>query len=652
MGGLGMTAGKVAVAARMSGTFDHGSAVMRGSYDGQSVAASYQMRASDATGNYSVGVILSDALTEYGRLDLSANYVAGHTAAFAVGTVPIGDQAAGMAQVGGETRLASVDSGSLRAAAALGDVESYARVSFDPSPRQNVRPSASAGVVYRPQDLGWGVSVDARLGLGSASGARAGWSSSAEFRGRYFPGSDAIRGRLSLRTLGNLAPATVFGSAGWDLGTGTVSVGTGTTLTTGPWTFQLNAGGQYAPASTYAWSAQLGLHARWAFDLPVPEAVVQAAGGRRLGTVVVQVSADGEPVAGVPIAVGRYRIQSDASGNVTLRLPPGRQTVSVALQTLAANMQLVGPGSRTVEIQNGKTIHVEFRLRRTAAVEGRVLSDAKGDGVADTPERAVTATILVQDAGGQSQLVHTRQDGTFVVRGLPKGPTRVEVVGIPPGSAVVGKTEQRLTLRAGGTSTVQFLVQPAAARATTFGGGGLTVRDIRPEVDAAPPGSAPLVTITTTGRPDRVEIDVGGHTLPAKRGPDGAWTARILVPAGAAGVVAFRVRAVRGGSTVSRSSQLVVSNDVPLVSIGPIPPLRAGATATLTVHVLFAATSVTARLGAEATLPMNETSPGRWTAQIKAPETSDQADVSLRITALRSGSESTVLSKTLRVLPR
>ena len=217
-------------------------------------------------------------------------------------------------------------------------------------------------------------------------------------------------------------------------------------------------------------------------------------------------------------------------------------------------------------------IHVEFRLRRTAAVEGRVLSDANGDGAADTPERAVAATILVQDAGGQSQVVHTRPDGTFVVRGLPKGQTRVEVVETPPGSAVVGKTEQRLTLSAGGTSTVQFLVQPAAARATTFGGGGLTVRDIRPEVDAAPPGSAPLVTITTTGRPDRVDIDVGGHTLEAQRGPDGAWTARIQVPPGAAGVVTFRVRAVRGGSTVSRSSQLVVSGDVPLVSIEPIPP--------------------------------------------------------------------------------
>lgn len=651
VGGLGMTAGKITVAARMSGTVDHGSAVVRGSYNGQSVAASYQMQASDATGNYSVGVLLSDALTDYGRLDLSANYVAGHTAAFAVGTVPLGAQAAAMAQVGGETRLASLDAGSLSAAAALGDVESYARVSFDPSPQRSVRPSGSAGVVYRPQDLGWGVAFDARLALGNASGAQAGWSSEADLRGRYFPGSDAIRGRLSLRALGNLAPATVFGSAGWDLGTGTVSVGTGTILTTGPWTFQLNAGGQYAPASTVAWSAQLGLQARWAFDLPVPEAVVQAAGGRRLGTVVVQVSADGEPVAGVPIAVGRYRIQSGAGGSVTLRLPPGQQTVSVALQTLAANMQLVGPSSQTVEIQNGTTVHVAFRLRRTAAVEGRVLSDSNGDGVADAPERGVAATVLVQDAGGQSQVVHTRPDGTFVVRGLPKGQTRVQVVETPPGSAVVGAKERRLTLSAGGTSTVQFLVQPAAARATTFGGGGLTIRDIRPEVDAAPPGSAPLITITTTGRPQRVELDVGGRTVEAERRSVGAWTVRVPVPPGAAGVVTFRVRAVRGGSAVSRSSQLVVSGDVPLMSIGPIPPLRSGATATLSVHVLFAATSVASRLGDEAPVPLTETSPGRWTARIRAPATSDQAEVPWRITAQRGGGKSATLSKTLRVLP-
>ena len=651
VGGLGMTAGKVAVAARMSGTVDHGSAVVRGSYDGQSVAASYRMQASDATGNYSVGVILSDALSDYGRLSFTANYVAGHTAAFAVGTVPLGAQAAGMAQVGGETRLASLDSGSLGAAAALGDVESYARVSFDPSPQRSVRPSGYAGLVYRPQDLGWGVAFDARLALGSASGAHAGWSSEADLRGRYFPGSDAIRGRLSLRTLGNLAPATVFGSVGWDLGTGTLSVGTGTILTAGPWTFQLNAGGQYAPASTVAWSAQLGLQARWAFDLPVPEAVVQATGGRRLGTVVVQVSADGEPVAGVPIAVGRYRIQSDPGGSVTLRLPPGRETVSVDLRTLAANMQLVGPSSQTVEIQYGTTVHVAFRLRRTAAVEGRVLSDSNGDGVADAPERGVAATVLVRDAGGQSQVVHTRPDGTFVVRGLPKGPTRVQVVKTPPGSAVVGRTERHLTLTAGGTSTVQFLVQPAAARATTFGGGGLTIRDVRPEVDAAPPGSAPLVTVTTTGHPERVELLIGSRTFEAKRGPDGTWTARIRVPPGAAGVVTFRVRAVRGGSAVSRGSQLVVSGDVPLMSIGPIPPLRAGTSATLSVHVLFAATSVTSRLGDEAPVTLTETSPGRWTARIRAPATSDQAEVPWRITAHRSGGESAVLTKTLRVLP-
>jgi len=652
VGGLGIAAGKVTAATRMSGTFDNGSAVLQGSYDGQSISASYQMQARDSTGNYAVGAVLSDALTDYGRFSVTANYGAGHTAAFAIGTVALGPQAAGMAQLGVETRLATIDPGSFSLAAAIGDVESYARVSFDASQRQEVRPSGTAGVVYRPQDLGWGVAFDARLGLGSASGAVRGWSSEAELRGRYFPTSDAIRGRLSLRALGNLSPVTVFGSAGWDLGTGTVGLGTGTILTTGPWTFQLNAGGQYSPASTYAWSAQVGIQARWAFDLPVPEAVVQASGGRRLGTVVIHVSADGDPMPGIPIAVGRYRVKSDTDGSVTLHLPPGQQTVSIALQSLAANMQLVGSGSRTVEVQNGTTTKVEFRLHRTSAVEGQVLSDSNGDGVADVPERPVAARILVEDSSGRSQVVDTRPDGTFTARGLPKGTTRVVVIQTPPGSAVVGKAQRQLTLAAGGTSSVQFLVQPATARATTFGGGSLNIRDIRPEVDAAPPGSAPLVTITAAGRPQQVELDVGGLKVEAQRDPNGDWIARIPVPVGSAGVLTFRVRAVRGEATVSRTSQLVVSSDVPLLSIGPIPPLRAGRTTTLTVHVLFAATSVAAQLGSEATVPLTETSPGRWTAQVTAPERSDRTEVSLRITALRQGGEPAELSTMLRMLQR
>lgn len=649
VGSIGMRAGHLTAAGTMRGAVEGGHAQFGVSYDGQRMAASYDMSASDATGSYRAEASALDIFTPYGRFTASVSYRSGRTSIFAGGTAPLGDEAAGQAQVGASTRVSVIGHGSLDGAVTLGEPESRAVLTYGTDLRQTFRPSLTAGVVYRTDGPGWGVTTDARLDVGRAGKAE-GWTGSLEARGQYYPSTDMLRGRVSARVLGNEPPLTLFASSGWALDTGSVGVGTGAIYSNGPWTLQANAGVTYAPGSIGAWSGQLQLQGRYAFDVAVPEGLVQAAGGRRLGTLEVQVLADGRPLDGVGLTIGRYLLDTGADGVATIHLPPGNVAVSVDLSKLAANLQLDGSGTRTVAVNEGTTTSVHFALRRTAAVRGHVLVDSNGDGKPDPGAKGVQATLIVDDALGQGHRVTTSPDGGYVVRGLPAGKTTVSVEQTPAGSVVVGSPRHDLALTAGETAVADFLVQPAASRATVFGSSELRIRSIDPEIGRVPPGAAPLLTITTVGEPDRVSLTVDGGSFPAKRlGPD-TWRLRVPVPQAAKGILDASVRAVKGDQSTERSTQLIVDQHAPWLEVAPMGIVKEGGTVVVDVHAFFAAEQVSVILPGGTSIALEETAPGRWHGVLEVPANAPVGLQDVEVTAGRADAGPVSQAARLRIV--
>ena len=471
-----------------------------------------------------------------------------------------------------------------------------------------------------------------------------------EAQAQYYPGTDAIRGRLSGRALGYLPPWTLFGSTSWDVGTGTVGLNTGAIYGLGNWTLQLGAGGTYAPNALEPWSAQVQLQGSLQFDVPVPESVVQAAGGRRLGALRIGVEADGAPLAGVSVDVGRYRLSTGADGTVSLRLSPGPATVSIDLTQLAANLQLTGEGQQTVTLKDRGTTEVTFELHRTAAVRGQVLVDSNGDGIPDPGAKGVVADIVVEDALGQTHTVTTAKDGSYVVRGLPPGAMTVLVQRTPEGSSMVGPAKRAVDAAPGATAVADFLVQPAIARATVFGNATLRIRAVLPESDTVPPGSAPLVTVHTIGSPESVTLVVTGERIQAVRIAAGTWQARIPVPTAANGVLDFDVQARKGIGSTTRSAELVIQPGLSLLDVAATGVTGPGQFARVEVHTLFEATSVVAGLPGEEPTPLKETAPDHWQGQVRVPAASTPGVVELHVTATRHGGIDVTGSAQIRIV--
>jgi hypothetical protein len=84
--------------------------------------------------------------------------------------------------------------------------------------------------------------------------------------------------------------------------------------------------------------------------VPVPDTVVESTGGRRLGTLIGTVVADGRPVAGVVVSVGRFRAMTDDLGAFELRLPPGTYNVSVDRASVPSGYRVDEPSQINVDV--------------------------------------------------------------------------------------------------------------------------------------------------------------------------------------------------------------------------------------------------------------------------------------------------------------
>ena len=103
--------------------------------------------------------------------------------------------------------------------------------------------------------------------------------------------------------------------------------------------------------------------------------MVDAAGGRRLGTLNGTVLAEGEPVPGVVAAVGPYRAQTDERGRFVRELAPGTYEVRIDLSTIPSGLRLLDRVETQVEIGVRTSSDVVFRLERATVIGELKLDD-------------------------------------------------------------------------------------------------------------------------------------------------------------------------------------------------------------------------------------------------------------------------------------
>jgi len=135
----------------------------------------------------------------------------------------------------------------------------------------------------------------------------------------------------------------------------------------GPWSFDVDGSARYAyTRATNPWTVEVGASLSYAFDVPVSDDIVAGAGGRRLGTLIGTVVADGRPVAGVVVSVGRFRALTDAAGQFELRLAPGSYRIGIDRASVPSGYQVEEPTQLTVDVALRETHEVVFVLGRTA----------------------------------------------------------------------------------------------------------------------------------------------------------------------------------------------------------------------------------------------------------------------------------------------
>lgn len=415
---------------------------------------------------------------------------------------------------------------------------------------------------------------------------------------------------------------TVFSSGGWDIGARSVGLGLGALWQDDRWQLDLSADANYSYRLVEPWSASLDLSASYAFELGVPETLTEVAGGRRRGVVRGTVRANDTLLAGVEVQVGRYRLLTDEQGQYRAALTPGSYDVRIELASLPITYRLETSERVRVEVEAKEDVVQDFLVIETAALEGRVLQDTDADGNPDTPLQGLSATLGIIDAEGLQRAVATDETGFFRVQGILPGATEVRLLSGPLGSTPVGDAVQTVTLTAGEIGTVQLLLQPASARAQSFGGAALRVRRVSIEAERVPPGTAPLVSVEVQGEADSVTLvsPLGDVALSLE---NNLWQGRLTIPDNAPeGPLAFEIIATQGETEKSRRGQVIVSGDAAAFLVNIDGPVNAGEALSVTVTTFFAAQSVTVDhpFGESVSLEAGANR-GQWTGELAVPAT-------------------------------
>ncbi len=553
--------------------------------------------------------------------------------------VPLASPEAWNGRFGVTQRVTSALPGELRVAWQAGTRESFARISHHSAVRGGWR--ATTGLGVRADATGVGLTAESGWSyLGAAAFG-------VDARLRYYPDSGAFGGRVAARYQLERDALNVALGGAWDLSERNAAASAAIGWSDGHWRVDLSGSGAYAFDEALPWSASVTLSSRYAFELAVPDAVVELAGGRDLGTIEGRVLADDEPLVGVELSVGRFRVRSDEGGAYTLEVPPGHYQVAVDVATLPIAYQLVGGARFNVEVRRREVTTLTVSAVRTTVLRGRVLEDRDGVGHADDPPVGVRARLLVSDSQGLRRSVVTDDVGAFVLRGLLPGQVTVALVEVPSGAIIVGDQQRTLRLEPGVADEIAFLVRPAEVRVQAFTPQALRVRSVALEVDRVPPAAAPLLRVDVQGDPDAVTVVLADGAEHALQRDDDAWIGRVPVPLEhPAGVLAFTVVVRAGEAEATRRAQLVVDPGAAALLLTSDAPVRAGAALTVRLSGYLDARGAALAHPFGDDVALVEDEPGRWSGAITVPAGTPDAVYELAVRV--EGADGRTLVETLR----
>ncbi len=562
------------------------------------------------TASFAVGA--SQLFTDYGTLQITAGYSDTLASLYGSFTAPIGSQAVGNAKGGTILRLPISIAGSLYLHLQGGTDESFTSLGY----------AAALDNGWQTADNIAITDVNGPLGVRASTSwtyvAGPGNSLGADVNLVYTPSDGGLTGRAAARYAAGFGPATVSVSGGWDLGQGTVGIGSALSWDGGPWSLQVN-GDAGLDTVTDALSFGFGLTGHVAVDVDVPEAIVGATGGRKLGTIEGLVHAGSKGLPNVTVRVGPYRVRTDRDGRFRVQLPPGKVHLQLQLVSLPIQYQVEDTLDRDVTLVERQTSHIDFPVVASSGLTGSVLLDNDGNGTADTPPRSGGGTVLLTAGAGSPRALPVDASGTFVARGLLPGTATLQLSNLPLGSKVEGAGTQTITLRAGTVSHATFLVEPAVVSAPVFRASSFRVRSIETEIAKVPPGAAPLVTVKVQGHADSVNVVVNGAEHPLT-GDGDTWTGRVPVPLDAKnGMLRYQVVARASGGTSRRDAQLLVVPSADAASAKAIGPGRPGGGQKVIVTVYLKANGVELASPFGDQVEASETQPGRWTALLPIP---------------------------------
>lgn len=583
-------------------------------------ALGFQVRAAqfDRThvGTASASLTGRELLGPAGGLTISLAYGDPDLALYGSLDAPVGPEAEWAAQGGTSLRLPVALPGSLYLRASTAPTDHRLSAAYATVLGPGWQTSNQLGSVWTDRGFGW---------LGASS-----WSylpSDALILGLdgrviYYPAEGRVGGDVAARSHVAVGAFDADVDAGWDLDSGAVGLSASLVRDAPPWTLSLDA--SLGVGSDRGIEAGVSLRAAYAFELLVPDAVVGWAGGRKLGTVrgrVTTPSADGvaHGVAGIAFDIDDATVRTDASGVFEAALEPGPHRIGLVVASIPIELRYDGPTERDVDLAPKQVLDLAFPLTPVAAVRGRVVTDANGDGVADQPTVAVPATVRLLAPGLAARTLTVAADGTFEARGLTPGQATVQLAGLPLGAVAVGDAEHNVRLVAGKVAEVEFLVRPAALTAPSFSSSAPRVRRIELDADRVPPGTAPWVRVTVSGSAERVVVRTAATEAVLRHEAD-AWAGRIPVPDTAAtGVLPFTVSVQSGDTEATRKGQVLVDPQAPAFQPESPPAVRGGERVGLTVAVYDAATEVRFEPPFGDVGPASETSPGSWTATLHVP---------------------------------
>jgi hypothetical protein len=558
-------------------------------------------------------LLLRDALGDRARFEVRARASDRLTNLYGDVVVAIGPDSEGSWRVGGDLELPTGLPGQLRGLLQVGAPSSFAVARYAIDLGSGWRSQSSLGVLGDRDGFGLSAASLWLVGSGPGNGAQLGFDLT------YRPASGRVDGRVDGRYQTEIDALALLASAGWDLTEQALAIGASAAWRGGDWQVQLDLDGGYLySGETDPLRIEVGLQGSYGIDLGPSPALTDLAGGRDLGRLEGRLEADGFPVAGAVIAVGRFRLRTDDDGRFEADLEPGVYRLRLDVATLPIEVRPAGAAEQTVEVRLRETIEVAFPLQRTVSVQGRVLVDSDGDGVADDPAVGVRARLVLIEANGVIRSLETDGDGGFEARGVTPGVLELRLIEQPFGSSAVGPTDLVVEAQAGERIEALFLSRPAEAVAQTFGA-GLRISGIDIAPRTAPPGAAPLLRISVRGDPDRVSVEGPEGTVELTR-VERLWIGRYPIPDdAAAGSIAVLIVAEGGGERSERRANLLIDPDAPPFEATASSPVEPGGTLAIEVDTYLATASILARAAEAGSVALRELSPGRWVGELAIP---------------------------------